>query len=531
MVKKLIRRANARLTVGKAAAILSGLSFLTMILSLFRERLLNANFGVESLDLDAYRAAFKVPDFMFIVLVSGALSVTFIPVLTERISKSNKKSAWDISASLLNLFALVTALASIFIIIFADPIVKHLVAPGMDPSGQELAVTMMRVIAINPILFSISAVLTSMQQAVGRFFFFALAPAVYSLGIIFGIVVLAPSEGIIGVAYGVVIGSIAQLITSGLGMIGLGFEYHQGINWRNLGLRRVLKLLPYRSLDQGIDYFNNLVEINLASRLRQGLINSWEVAFTLHWVPINLIGVAISTAAFPQMTERFNQGRPDLFKKEFMAMLRVIVWLALPTVVIAYFGRGYLVRLLVAEGNTTIANLLGLLVMAIFFRVVFHLISRSFYAQQDTKTPLFVSLFAITLNIGLAIWFVMPWGLDYGIFGLAVAQSITAALEVILLLIILNRRLKQLFNWSFVVAISKMGLATIATSILAYWLIQVFPLKASDVGFFALVPKFVLIVILTMAGYILTSWMLKLDEVKPVIKRIVSLVYRPIKIQ
>jgi len=530
-MNRILRRANAKLSVGWAAALLSGLSFVAMFLSLFRERLLNTNFGVTSLELDAYRAAFTVPEFMFIILVSGALSVTFIPVLNERISAGNKKSAWDMSSSLLNFMATLTAIAAVVIIIFADPIVKYLIAPGMEPEGQDLAITMMRIIAINPILFAVSAVLTSIQQIFGRFFFFALTPAIYNMGIIAGIVFLSPEYGIIGAAYGVVIGAVIQLFVAIAGMTGLGFEYHKGINWRNHGFKKVLSLLPYRSFDQGIDYFNNLVEISLASRLRQGMINAWSVSFTLHWVPINLIGVAISTAAFPQMAERINQGRPDLFKKEFISLLRVIIWLALPVSLIAYLGRGYLVRLLVAEGNFVISSLLGMLVVAIFFRAIFHLVSRSFYAQQDTKTPLMVSIIAVALNIVLATTFVLPWGLDMGVYGLALAQSIVATFEVLTLIFILNRRMKNMFDKNFLLAMTFMFISAFITGIFTYLIVKILPLRASDVGFFSLTPKFGLIVALCLGFYLLVSRMFGLVEAKLVTKKISSLVFKTVKIQ
>ena len=529
-MQKFLRRANKKLTVAWAAALLSGMSLVSMFLSLFRERLLNANFGVDSLELDAYRAAFKVPDFMFIVLVSGALSVTFIPILNERLNHGNKKSAWELSSSLINFLALVTAAASALIMIFADPIVTYLLAPGMPAEGQELAALMMRIIAINPFLFAVSSVFTSIQQAVGRFFFFALAPAVYSLGIIIGIIVFAPTYGIIGVAYGVVLGSVMQLMIAFLGMAGLGFHYTEKINWRNLGFRETLRLLPQRSVDQGIDYFNNLVEISLASRLRTGMINAWEVAFTLHWVPINLIGVAISTAAFPQMTERLSQGRPDLFRKEFIQTLRVLIWLALPVVVVAFFGRGYLVRLLVAEGNPTIANLVGLLVVAMFFRAVFHLVSRGYYAQKDTKTPLIVSIFAIGLNVALATYLVLPFGAGLGVAGLAIAQSVVAVIEVTVLLSIMQRRHPGMFSMDMVRSWIKMAVGALISGLVMYGLIQLFPLRASDVGFFAIVPKFGFIVLATLTSYVFLSYILRIEEARPVVDRIVRLLFRPIKI-
>lgn len=529
-MQKLLKRANTKLTVGWAAALLSGMSLLSMFLSLFRERLLNANFGVQSLDLDAYRAAFKVPDFMFIVLVSGALSVTFIPILNERISNNNRKSAWQLTSSLINFLALITFVASLLIMIFAGPIVKYLLAPGMPAEGQELATLMMRIIAINPFLFAISAVFASVQQAVGRFFFFALAPLIYSLGIIFGILYLAPEFGIIGVAYGVVLGSIAQLFIGALGMGGLGFVYESGIRWKHKGFKETLRLLPQRSVDQGMDYFNNLVEISLASRLKTGMINAWEVAFTLHWVPINLIGVAISTAAFPQMTQRLSQGRPDLFRKEFVTTLRVLIWLAIPVSVVAYLGRGYLVRLLVAEGNPTISNLLGLLVIAIFFRAIFHLVSRSFYAQKDMKTPLIVSIFAIALNMILAIWLVLPIGLDIGVDGLAIAQSIVAIFEVVVLIWIMQKRKTQIFDMKLLGVFFVMLIAGLVSAAYMYILIRLFPLKASDVGFFSIVPKFAWIVGSTVLVYLGATYALRLKEAQSVVNRVAKIVFGPVKI-
>jgi len=501
-----------------------------MFLGLFRERLLNANFGVESLDLDAYRVAFKVPDFMFIILVSGALSVTFIPVLTARLAKRNKESAWDLSASLVNMLGIFTFVASLLIMIFADPIVRYLLAPEMAPEGQNLAISMMRIIAINPFLFSISSVLTSVQQAMGRFFFYALAPAVYNLAIIVGIIYFAPEYGIMGVVYGVVIGSMLQLLVAIIGLKGTGFKYHRGINWRHKGLQQVRRLLPQRSADQGMDYFANLVEISLANRTGVGMINAWEMAYTLHFVPINLIGIALSTAAFPQMTERINQGRPDLFKKEFSSMMRTLIWLAIPASIIAFFGRGYLVRLLVAEGNSTIADLLGLLAIAILFRAIFHLISRAFYADHDTLTPLKVSIVAIGLNILLAVLLVAPDIGGYGILGLAMAKSIAAVFEVLVLMLIIMKRFIGIFGSKFLRSMGRMVIAAGLMSIVTYSLVLLFPLNAADVGFFSLVPKFGIIVGGGLISYLFFSYIVGVSEAKSIVRKLANLIYKPVKL-
>ncbi len=529
-MRRFLDKANHKFSIGWAAALLAGSALLANLLGLLRERLLLANFGVGA-EVDAYKAAFAVPDFMFFLLVSGALSVTFIPVFTERMVKGNRKSAWELSASLLNFMAIITGVVSLLIIIFAQPLLEYFVAPGLSDAATSQAVIMMRIIALNPFLFSISSVLTSVQQATGRFFFYAMAPSVYNLGIIFGILAIAPQLGIEGVAYGVFIGSVAQMLVAILGMKSTGFKYKPQIFWKNRGFIKVLTLLPARSVDQGLDYFNSLVGINIASKLQVGAITAYSTAFTLHLVPVGLIGIAISTAAFPKMSERLSQGRPDLFKKELMTILRVIIWLSLPVAVIAFLARGYLVRLLVASGNPTISLILGSLALAVFFRSVFHIMARGFYAQQDTKTPLYISVVAISVNIFLAIWLTRPGA--YGVEGLAIAYSITAVLEVLILSTVLSRRLGGgMFTWDFARSISQMvsaaGLSAFVTYVFIAFLL---PLRATDVGFFVLVPKFILIIAVSLLTYLLFSYIFRVKESIPVVAKIKDTLFKPITIQ
>ena len=533
-VRNVVARANQRLSVQLAAILLAGSTFLSMILGLFRDRLLNSTYADSyPVGLDAYTVASIVPEFMFILLVSGALSVTFIPVFNSRIEKGNKKSAWALSTSLVNLLALVTLVASILIIIFADPIVRYVVGPGLDESARALAVSMLRVIAINPFLFAISAVIASIQQAVGRFVFFALAPTIYNVGIIIGLVVFTNGisifgvqvfeGGIMGVALGVVLGSMMQLVVSTIGLIGLGVDYRFKIFWKNRGFRQVLRLLPPRSLDQGMDYVNSIVETNLASRLATGSIRFYQQATTLHYVPINLIGVAISTAAFPQMTERLSQGRPDLFKQELQTVLRVIIWLALPTATIAFFGRGYLVNFLFNGGQAVVAGLLGILTVAILFRSIYHIAARSFYAQQDTKTPLYISIFTIALNVSLAIYFTM--GVGMGIYGLAWAQSIVAAVEVIILFTVMSSRIPQLFDAVFFHGVARMLSATGFMAVVTYVSVKIFALSATDQSFMTTFPKFSLIVIISLVAYVAICRLMKLEEAHRVIERVQRIVF------
>ncbi len=539
-VQSIIARANRRLTVQFAAILISSSTLVSLLFGFFRERLLNSYYyGTYPEGLDAYTAAFQVPDFMYFILVSGALSVTFIPVFNQRLASGNKKSAWELSTSLVNLMAIATLIASVLIIIFAEPIVRYVVAPAFNEAATGLAISMMRVIAVSPFLFAIATVIASVQQAVGRFAFYTLAPILYNIGIVIGIIfftnginifgVQVFEGGIMGVALGVVFGAMLQLIVSCIGLVGLGFDYRFKIYWKNKGFRKVLSLLPARSLDQGMDYAVSIVETNLASRLGLGVVRAYNQATVLHTAPINLIGVAISTAAFPKMTERLAEGRTDLFRIELRKVLRVIIWLSLPVAAVTFFTRGYLVNFINPEGDPLMAGLLGTLVIAILFRSVYYIAARSFYAQQDTKTPLYISLFAISMNIVLAIWFTTE--LNMGAYGLALAQSSMAAVEVFILFVIMSMRIKGLFDATFWSGVWRMLSATAIMSVVSYIAVSQMPLPGGDESSFYLTfPRFVLIAVLSLGVYLGLSRVLRLQEAKPVINQLQRIARRALRV-
>ena len=536
--KSVVALANKKLSIKSAAILLACSTLLSALLGIFRDRLLNGYYlDTYPTGIDAYTAAFTIPDFMFFILTSGALAVSFIPVFNERLVKGNKKSAWELSSSLLNFLALITLVASVLIMIFAEPLVRYVVGPGLDESGTILAINMMRVIAINPFLFSISTVLASIQQAVGRFVFYALAPAVYNVGILVGITVFTGGinlfgiqifeGGIMGVALGVVFGAILQVIISLIGVFGLGFDYNFKLLWKNKGFKSVLKLLPARSLDQGIDYLNTIVSTNLSSRMGAGALRSFQQATSLHLMPINLIGVAISTAFFPKLTEELGEGKDEKFRNTFRTALRTIIWISLPVSTIAFFARGYVVNFIKNGGDALISSILGTLVIAILARSIFHIASRGFYAYQDTKTPFIVSVIAIGSTILLSILF---YNLGYGTDGLGWAQSLGAVLEVLILLFILNRRSnRELLNRDFWKNTSRMFFATLITACVAYSMTKFFPLMATDNSFFSTFPKFCLISVVSLVAYLLTSYFLDLEEADNIIEKLKKLLIRNIK--
>ena len=540
--RSVVALANSRLSVKSAAMVLASSTLISALLGLFRDRLLNSYYlGTYPTGIDAYTAAFTVPDFMFFILTSGALSVSFIPVFNERLAKGNKKSAWELSTSLLNLMAILTLIASVLIMIFADPLIRYIVSPGLDESGMVLAINMTRVIAINPFLFSIATVLTSIQQAVGRFIFYSMAPVIYNIGIIIGITwftgginifgIEVFGGGIMGVALGVILGAVMQLIVSLIGLFGLGMDYNFKIKWKNQGFRSILRLLPARSLDQGMDYVNGIVNTNLSSRMGAGAVRSFNQASTLHQMPVNLIGVAISTAFFPKLTEELGAGDKKEFYHTFRQALRTIIWIALPVAIIAFFGRGYVTSFISNIGNNdsngTIASVLGMLCIAIFARSVFHIASRGFYAFQDTKTPFYVSILAVGLTIGISIWF---YTMGLGVDGLGAAQSIGAVIEIVILLYILQRRAHgELLNRAFWRATGRMLFAGIIAGCVAFSMTKFVPLMATDTSLVITIPKFMLIASVSLIAYLIASYFLNLKEAKPVFKYIKKILFRNAK--
>lgn len=527
--RSVVSRANAKLPVRFAAVVLASSTLVSALLGIFRDRLLNSYYlDTYPTGIDAYTAAFTIPDFLFFLLTSGALAVSFIPVFNQRLTTGNKKSAWELSSSLLNLMAILTLVASVAIIIFADPLVRYVVGPGLDESGMILAINMMRVIAINPFLFSISTILSSIQQALGRFVFYALAPALYNVGILVGILWFTNGinlfgwqvfeGGIMGVALGVVFGAILQVIVSLVGLFGLGFDYEFKINWKNQGFKSVLKLLPARSLDQGIDYVNTIVTTNLSSRMGAGALRSYQQAYSLSQMPVSLIGVAISTAFFPQLTEELGEGKEAKYQQTFRTALSTIIWITLPVAIVAFFARGYVVSFIKNGGDPLISSVLAALIVSIFANSVFHIASRGFYAHQDTKTPFRVSILSVGLTILLAIIFSI---IGCGVDGLGWAQSIGAMLEIIILLRLLQKRSGgKLLNRDFWKNTRRIVFATCVTGCVAYSLAKFFPFMASDDSIFMVFPKFFVITAGSFVTYLLAGYFLDVEQVKPITERI-----------
>lgn len=529
-----IPRTRKRISLGSAAILLVGSSLLAQVLGFLRTKLVNANFADKGPhSTDSYFAAFNIPDFFFFTIAAGALGVAFMPILADYLAKGDRKGMWRLVSSLLNLLMIVMAGVAVIIFIFAEPIMRQLV----QPSQLHDAVFIIRFLSLNPLLFTISGILTSTQQALGRFFFYATAPLFYNGSIIAAALLFSTADGrtggpwqlgIKGLGIGALVGAVLQLVVVLVGVYGTGFRWTPQVLWQNKDFRQVLRNLPARSLDQGIDQIESLVETRFARDIGTGSISYYNNAYTLQTAPVLLIGTAISTAIFPRLNNRLSQGRPDLFRQDFLRILRLIIWITMPVVVICFFGRGYLARLIFTKNSQQISLVFGFLTAAIFFRTVYAIMSRWFYAQKDTKTPLYVSIFTISFNIVLAYLLTRPGG--YGLQGLATAQSIVAGVEVLILSVIMVVRDPKLFDREFWSGVFRTVSVTGFSLIAGYITVGFVPLGVHDKGLLTLGVKFAILAFVTLATHLSLSGLFGLEEAQPFWRWLRRLVLRPIKV-
>jgi putative peptidoglycan lipid II flippase len=519
---------SIRMSITNVAFLLMATTFVGQLLGFLRTKLVNANFPIYGPhSTDAYFAAFTIPDFFFFTLSAGALGVALMPVLSDRLHKSGRKSVWELSYSLLNFLAIIMFIVGVIILVFANWLMHHVVAPNLPPENLKTAANIMRLLAFNPFLFTISGILTSIQQTFGKFFFFAIAPLFYNMAIIISIFVFKDNIGLVGLGIGALVGAVLQLVIIAIGTNTSGVHWRPKILWNNDDFRVVLRNLPPRSLDQGMDQVEAIVETHIASGLGSGSITNYSNAYILSTAPILLLGTAISSAAFPRLNARLSQGRPDLFRKDFLTILRVLIWISAPIVVIAFFCRGYLARMIYTQGNDQIAMIFGFLTISIFFGIMYSLISRWFYSHKDTKTPLFVSIFTILLNIVLAYTLSRPS--MYGVVGLALAQSIVVATEVMILVTIMMFRDHKLFDLNFLGAIVRIASVTGFSIIAGYIMVSLYPLELNDRGIFVLGSRVLAITIVVFGVHMLISSLFDLEEVRPVYRRVKKFIYKPIK--
>ncbi|MFA6160896.1 MAG: murein biosynthesis integral membrane protein MurJ [Patescibacteria group bacterium] len=515
-----------------AAAFLIGFASLaSRVVGLLRDRLLAGHFGAGDA-LDVYYAAFRLPDLFYQLIVLGALSAGFIPVFTEYLERHGRDEAWKLAERVFVTVALILGIFCVILALFADKVVPFTV-PGF--SGDKLASTIVltRILLISTFTLGLSAVMGGILQSTRRFVAFSLAPVFYNIGIIIGIIGFAPTFGVAGVAYGVVLGAGLHLLVQALVAVPMGFKHLRMPAFKDPGVARILKLMVPRIAGLAAQQVNLMTLLVLASSLTVGSIAVFNLANNLQYVPIGLVGISFAVAAFPVFSQLAVQKDIDGLRSAFVLTTRKILFFIVPATAIMLLLRAQIVRLVLGAGefdwDATIrtANVLGIFVLSMIAQAMIPLQARVFYAMQDTKTPLYVSLVSLIANAGLAIVLRGP----FGILGLATAFTVDAFAQFILLWYLLRRKFGHLNSKDVGKSLSKIILASIALFGFG-WLARqavgtVFPLRT----FMQVALQAGASIVVGCGAFYLVAWLLRIDELKEFLRTIKLKLYRKASIE
>jgi len=423
---------------------------LSQITGLARSIIVAGTFGA-SPELDAFTAANRVSETLFLLVAGGALGSAFIPMFTGLLAKNEKNSAWNLASSLANAVTLALSLLAVLFAIFAPQVVRYALAPGFatDPELFALTVVLLRIQLISAVLFGLGGLIVGILNAHKIFLIPALTPAMYQIGIILGAVVLSPSMGIYGLAWGVVIGSSLYLLLQIPILLKQHGAYSFTLGLHNPYVRKVILLMGPRLIGVAVVQLNFWVNIRLASDMAEGSVASLAYGFSLMIMAQAAIAQSVAIAAMPTFSAQHALGQKEEMRVSLASSLRGILFMAIPASVGLILLREPLVSFLFQRGNfdehdvQLTAWALLWYAAGMIGHSVMEILTRAFYAQHDTRTPVIIGSIAMGLNVIFSILFSrffasigwMPHG------GLALANSLATALEATVLFILMRKQL------------------------------------------------------------------------------------------
>jgi len=413
------------------------------LFGLIRNMVVAQQFGTGR-EYEAFIAALTIPDLVFQVLAGGAVGAAFIPVFKGYFANEDDAGAWRLTSLVMSLAMVVTIPTSLVLAFLSRPLTE-LVVPGWDAQSKDLTASLMRIMLISPAIFAVSGFCISVLNSFQRFFLAGLAPVMYSAAIIVS-ALLFRDLGIEAVAIGAVIGSGLHLLVQVPGLISVGMRYRFAVNFRDPGVREVLRLMGPRMIGLGVTQVNQLVNVILASFLLVGSIGYLNVAWLMLMTPL-VLAMAISTAVFPTMAEESARHHAEAVGEVFELSLRTILFLTIPLAVGLMTMGELLIRLLFEHGAFTAENAHLTQFALIFYAVglaghaTVEIVDRVYYAVHDTWTPVKAASLAFLINLLLGLT-LMQTPLNYG--GLALANSLAALAEATLLMRLVRRRIPGL---------------------------------------------------------------------------------------
>lgn len=521
MVKLFARKAaflfqRKQTSIFSAAVVIMTTVAASRILGLVRDRMLAARFTADELGI--YFAAFRLPNLLFELLVMGALSTAFIPVISGLITKNKDKEAFHVASSVINIGILAFLVVSTLLFIFSKE-VATVIAPGFNEEELNRLATFTRIMLLGqvpPLL--IGNFLTGILQSYKLFIVPALAPVVYNIGIILSIIFLTPTLGLYAPVWGVVIGAVLFLIIQIPLVYSVGYRYRFTADYKNKDVRTVGKLMLPRTFGMAVSQIDTTVDLILASLLGARNVTIFNFAQHLQLVPIGLFGIPIATAALPSLSASNVKQSRNEFINLLVSSFNQILFLVLPASVILIVLRIPIVRLVFGaerfdwQATVITGKTLAAFSISLAAQSVIHLLTRAFFALHDSKTPVVIGIVSIIINTVLSIIFISL--LKLPIWGLGLSASIASIFNATLLMTILYKKLKGINLDKFLIPTLKMGIATIITGVSLY-----VPMKLLDQLIFDTTRTINLLMLTAVATsigllvYIFISWVLALEEV------------------
>lgn len=452
-------------TIYGGAVIIGVASIVSRVVGLVRDNLLAKYFGA-SATLDIYNAAFKVPDFLFNIFVLGALSAAFVPIFIKRRIHDGDASAFAMANTILNLLLGALLFFGAIAFIFAPHVSGWLMA-DRSPEQQIATTQMMRVMLVSILFFGLSNVASGILHSFRHYLSYALAPLLYNIGIIIGITVFYQHVGMIGLAYGVVLGALLHSLMQLPWVWRLGYRYRPFVNVRDPGVRQMIRQMPGRAIALGVVQLNAMIIAAFALRLEEGSLSVWTWADNLQHVPVNVFGVSLALSSFPVFSQAFAENDLPKFRALFSENFRRILFLIVPTAITILLLRAQFVRLILGsfgggqfDWNATVitAQVLGIFSISLFAQAMIPLLARSFFAHEDTTTTVMTSIGSMLLNIILAALLSRTLGL----YGLAIAFTISSVANMLSLLMILRLKFGDLDDRKIMHSIFRIVLAALA---------------------------------------------------------------------
>jgi len=429
-----------------AGSVVLGITVLiSYLLGLVRDHYFAQIFGATRA-LDAYNAAFLLPDLLFNILVASGIAAAFIPILTELL-KLDARRANEYANSVITAAIGSMIISSIIIIIFADPI-SALVTPGFNPDDRALVAKILRLLALSPIFFGISNAIGAMLITKRRFLFYGLSPILYNLGIIGGALWLAPYFGIMGVALGTVGGASLHFAIRFIDARRSGFIFKLNFSFRTKEFKQTLKLMIPKMLGHPIELATFWAFTAISSTLVPGSVAVMSFARNFESVPVSLIGITIATTTFPILALTIVDRSVTRFRKILRNSFLLIFFTSIGAALVTFWIREPLVRLALGGGAFQAGDIaktaatLGMFTLAIPAEASIQLLARAFYATKNTITPVALSIVGFILSVGSA-YLLVP---RYEILALPLGFFIGSAVELILLAVLISLRTKQLFS-------------------------------------------------------------------------------------